>query len=344
MVHQMYKEIVEQSEVIKRSLETNFEFLEKVASAIKEKGTEFIVFVARGSSDNASTFGKYAIEILAGIPVSLAAPSVSSIYGRKLKLDKSCVIAVSQSGMSEDICNFFEMAKENGALCVSLTNNPESPLAKNADFSINMNVGVEKAVAATKTFTAQLLLLGVLASLLGNAENEVQNFKTVEKIIKSTLDREKEIKSFVERFRYMSECFILGRGTTYPIALEFALKIQETSYVRAKGFSTSDFMHGPIAMINSEIPVFLLAIDDETREDLLQTATRLQQQNVDIYSFGDLSQMANHVTKSFEVSGCGLARILSMTVLIQLFSYHLCLLKGHDPDSPRIIRKITITK
>lgn len=340
----MYSEIQEQSQVLKTCYEANLEVLEKVAKGIFERGIEFIVFVARGSSDNAATFGKYAIEIFAGIPVSLAAPSVASIYARKLKLDKACVIAVSQSGMSEDVCSFFEMAKECGALCVSLTNNPQSRLAKVADFSIYMNVGVEKAVAATKTFSAELLLLGMLACLLSKSDEELKKLQQVENVVKEALDKENEIKLFVERFRYMNECFVLGRGLTYPIALEFALKIQETSYVRAKGFSTSDFMHGPIAMINSEIPVFLLGINDETREDLLQTAAKLNEQKIDVYSFCDIPEMKDFVKKNVEFSSNGLSRILSLTVLIQLFSYYLCILKGYNPDNPRIIKKVTVTK
>ncbi len=343
-MHHMYNEILEQSTVLKTTFETNLKTVERVVKTIAERGVDFIVFVARGSSDNAATFGKYAIEILTGIPVSLAAPSVTSIYGKKLKLDKACVIAVSQSGMSEDVCSFFEMAKDNKALCVSITNNPESRLAKTADFSINMNVGVEKAVAATKTFSAELLLLGMFASLLGKAEEEMVRFRSVDKAVESALEKDKEIKSFVERFRYMNECFVLARGLSFPIALEFALKIQETSYVRAKGFSTSDFMHGPIAMISSEIPVFLLAINDETKEDLLHTAKKLQEQGVDVYSFGDMPELENHVERNIKIESSGLVRILEMTVLIQLFSYHLCVLKGQNPDSPRIIRKVTITR
>ncbi len=343
-MHYMYREIFEQAKVLKTSFEANLVVLEQIVKMIKEREIQFIVFVARGSSDNAATFAKYAIEILAGIPVSLAAPSVSSIYGRNLKLDKSCVIAVSQSGMSEDVCMFFEMAKKNGAFCVSLTNNPESRLAKSADFSLNMNVGIERAVAATKTFTAELLLLSMLASLLGNSKEDMKRLEKIDQVVESALQKDKEVKSFVERFRYMNECFVLGRGLTYPIALEFALKIQETSYVRAKGFSTSDFMHGPIAMISSEIPVFLLAINDETKSDLLETAAKLKEQRVDVYSFDDLTEMDQYSKRSIKVNSEGLTRLLYMTVLIQLFSYHLCVCKGHDPDSPRIIKKVTITK
>ncbi len=341
-MHNMYLEIFEEKEVLKRAFETNMKTILEVVQRIKNKEIDNILFVARGSSDNAATFGRYAIEIFSGIPTSLSAPSVASIYHKKLNLKNSCVIAVSQSGISQDICSYFQMAKESGALCVAITNNPESKLAKISDFHIYMNVGFEKAVAATKTFSAEVLMLAMLSSALSGDEKEMEELSKIDKIVERALEKDNEIKNSVERFRYIQECFVLGRGLTYPIALEFALKMQETSYVRAKGFSSSDFMHGPIAMVNSEIPVFLLSINDETKEDLTETAKKLVDYNIELYSFTNVEEVSKLSKKSFELHSNGF--ILEMTTLIQLFSYHLSVLKGQNPDSPRIIQKVTITK
>ncbi len=341
-MHNMYFEIFEEKDVLKRCFETNLETISKIAQEIIERGIYNIVFVARGSSDNAATFGRYAIEIFSGIPTSLSAPSVASIYHKKLNLKNSCVIAVSQSGMSQDICSYFQMAKESGALCVAITNNLESTLAKLSDFHVYMNVGFEKAVAATKTFSAEVLIFAMLSSALSGNEKEIGNLSKIDEIVEKALEMDEDIKISVERFRFMQECFVLGRGLTYPIALEFALKMQETSYVRAKGFSSSDFMHGPIAMVNSEIPVFLLSINDETKEDITETAKKLVNYSIELYSFTNVEEVSKLSKKSFELHSNGF--ILEMTTLIQLFSYHLSVLKGQNPDSPRIIQKVTITK
>jgi len=345
-MYKMLKEIYEQPSVMKRCFESNAEIIRLIAKNIKDSNIDNIIFVARGSSDNAATFGKYIIEILSGIPVGLAAPSVASLYKKNLKLGKTCVIGVSQSGQSEDICSFLNMAKANGAMTVAITNNPDSKLSNIAEYKLNMNVGVEEAVAATKSFTAEVLLLELLAIFLAEDEKLIFELSKIEDIIIDALGKEDLIKANIYRFRYMDECFILGRGLSFPIALEFALKVQETSYARAKGFSTSDFRHGPLAMIERNIPVFILAPIDETIEDNIEIAERLSKEGIDIITFSDSLELNKKACMCLEIRNDlnKYMKPLYIIPLVQLFSYHLCVLKGNDPDKPRRLNKVTITK
>lgn len=345
-MHKMLKEIYEQPAVMKRCFESNVEIIRLIAKNIKERNINNIIFVARGSSDNAATFGRYVIEILSGIPVGLAAPSVASLYKRDLQLEKTCVIGVSQSGQSEDICSFLDMAKRNRAMTIAITNNPSSKLSLIAEYKLNMNVGVEEAIAATKSFTAEIVLLELFAAFLAEDDKLVFELSNIENIIEDALSKEGLIKENIERFRYMNECFILGRGVSFPIALEFALKIQETSYVRAKGFSTSDFRHGPLAMIDKNIPVFIVAPVDETIEDNIEIAERLIREGIDIITFSDSDELNKKACKYIEIRKDlnKFLKPLFAVPLVQLFSYYLCVLKGNDPDKPRHLSKVTITK
>jgi len=345
-MHKMKKEIWEQPIVLKQSYEANVEKLKTLAKEILDREINNIIFVARGSSDNAAIYGKYLIEILAGIPVGLAAPSVASIYKTRLKLDKTCVISVSQSGESNDICNFVEMANKSGAMTVAITNMANSKLSNCANYTINMGVGVEEAIAATKTFTAEILLLELLAAFLGKNEEIVSGLAMIDKVIERALELEEKIKSEVIKFRYMSECFILGRGIVYPLGLEFALKIQETSYIRAKGFSTSDFRHGPIAMIARDIPVFILALNDETSEDSIEMVNKLTHEKIDVVAFSDVDEVKKRCFLYFEIDKKldNFMKPLYIAPLIQMFSYYLCVIKGYNPDAPRLLSKVTVTK
>jgi len=345
-MHKMKKEIFDQIDCLKNCYEKNLVNIKAVAENIKNTRVNNIIFVARGSSDNAANFGKYAIEILSGIPVSLAAPSIVSIYKRRLNLEKTCVIGVSQSGQSEDICQFMEMASQSGAMTVAITNSPDSRLAKNSQFSIEMGVGKEEAVAATKSFTAEVLLLEMLAAFLGDNLEIIKELSMIDQVVKKALSEEQQIEKKVQRFRYLDECFVLGRGISYPIALEFALKIQETSYIRAKGFSSSDFMHGPIAMISNNIPVLLIALNDQTAENSIEVAKKLYDQNIDVIAFSDIEELKDCSTLIFEIDKDINPWLKPFFVIpmIQLFSYHLSILKKNNPDKPRLLNKVTITK
>lgn len=345
-MHNMKNEIFEQKQCILGSFKHNNEKIKKIAQYIKENNIDKIVLVARGSSDNAAAFGKYALEIFSGIPVMLAAPSVISIYKKELKLEKTCVIAVSQSGQSEDICQFVKHANDKEAFTVAITNNKDSKLNKVAQENIYMEIGPEKAVAATKSFTAEVLLLEMLAAYLGDNEEIIACLNNIDKIIEEALLIDEKIQQEITRFRYLNECFILGRGLTYPIALEFALKVQETSYIRAKGFSISDFMHGPIAMIDTNIPVFLLAFNDETAKNSIEVTKELYEKNIDIIAFSDCEELKKYSTIYFELNN-NVDEYLKPFVIIpqiQLFSYYLSILKGNNPDKPRLLNKVTITE
>jgi len=203
-MHFMRDEIFEQPTVLKRCIDINIEKIEIIAKNIVYQNIKGIIFVARGSSDNAATYGKYLFEILTGIPCGLAAPSGSSLYDKSLKLKDFCVIGVSQSGQSEDICRCLEMYKNNGAMTIAITNNPVSNMAGIAEYNIDMNVGTEKAIAATKTFTAEATILDLLAAFGAQNNSIINQMVSIDKIIEEALSLEDNITQIIERFSYVS--------------------------------------------------------------------------------------------------------------------------------------------
>ena len=344
---EMLKEIKQQPEVLARCIEKGAGTVKKIVRAIGEKDIQSVFIAARGTSDHAGVYGKYIIEHQLGLPVALAAPSILTIYKRPLKLKHSLVVGISQSGKAEDVLEVIKSAGQQGALTVAITNDCTSPLAQAADFHLFADAGLEKSVAATKTFTAQMMLLAILTAEWSQNEAFYSELKQVPEKLMEVLALEKEIEEKVQRYRYMEDCFVLARGINYPAALESSLKIQETTYVRAKGYAISDFHHGPFAMVEQNTPVIVFAPKGPSLADAKEIAQKLSGVDAEIVlvtNAGD--EFGGTGTMVFDIPDTenDLISPFYNVVWAQLFACKLSLSKGINPDAPRGLKKVTITR
>jgi glucosamine--fructose-6-phosphate aminotransferase (isomerizing) len=342
----MREEIWEQPSALTRCFTTNAPLLTAIVTAIKKQNIDSICIAARGTSDHAAVYGKYVFELIAGMPVSLAASSVFTLYRRNLKLDRTLVIGISQSGKAADVLEVIKAANQQGALTISITNFPDSPLATAAKFHLACEAGLEQSVAATKTFTTELFLLASLAAEWSHDQTLKDQLAQVPQGITQVLAAEPLIAAKAERYRFMDECFVLARGVNYAISLEAALKIQETNYIRAKAFATSDFQHGPIAMIDPGIPVLIFAPDGPSFPDVSAMARRLHQDQVELIIVSNNQALLELATTAFPIPATSndLISPFYNAVIAQLFACKLADVNGLNPDHPRLLHKITVTK
>lgn len=342
----MLEEIRQQPEILARTLASELKRIGKFKAVMDRKRPRLVVLAARGTSDNAAQFGRYLIEITTGIPVSLAAPSVQTVYGAKLNYKDALVVAISQSGESTDTNVVVESARRAGAVTVGITNESGSTLAKTAEHVFLVKAGREKSVAATKTYTGQLMMVYLLAYALG-AKIRIADLEKIPAYTQSAISLQMEIFALAERYRYMKHAVVVGRGLNYANAFEFALKMMETSYVVAERFSAADFMHGPIAMVDPNFPVFLFAPSGPTWSSMEEMMLKLR----------SLKAESVVITDRRNAAAAGLAnRVISIPERItelftpipyivpaQLFAAALATEKNLDPDRPRTLAKITRT-
>lgn len=342
----MWKEILEQPEALQRCFEKNAGVIGEIVGILKKRDIRQVVLAARGTSDHAAVYGKYVIELLLGIPVSLAASSIFTIYHGSLSLGNCLVIGISQSGKAADVLEVLKSAKNSGAVTVGITNNPDSEIAREPEFFLNCEAGVEKSVAATKSFITQIFLLASLAAeWAGNYEIRKELNLVPEKLY-GVFDSAGVIESKAERYRFMNECFVLARGINYAVSLEAALKIQETTYARAKAFATSDFQHGPIAMIERDIPVMIFAPDGPSLKDVGSMLSKLGSEQIETIVVSNRKDILELGTTSFsipETSNDIISPYFNVAVA-QMFACRLALAKGLNPDSPRGLNKVTVTR
>src|SRR5215472_13661118 len=276
----MLDEIRQQPETLARSLAAQLRRIEKFRATIAHRKPRLVVLAARGTSDNAAQFGRYLIEITTGIPVSLAAPSVVTLYKKGLDLRGTLVVGISQSGESTDTNAVLSNARKRGAITVGVTNEPRSTMAQTAEHILLVHAGEERSVAATKTYTGQLLALYLLASALGGSVR-ADDLRRIPGSVEAILRQESRIAEAVERYRFMSGTVTVGRGLNYANALEFGLKLMETCYVLAERFSAADLMHGPIAVVERAFPVFVFAPPGPTWPSVSRVLRRLAELKAD---------------------------------------------------------------
>ena len=352
----MRDEIREQPSAIERTLKEEWPRAELLRRHFEGQMPRLIVLAARGTSDNAAQFGRYLLEISTGIPVSLAAPSVVTLYGSKVKLTDAVVVAISQSGESTDTNLVLERARDAGAFAIGITNESESSLAKLARETFLVRAGKEKSVAATKTYTGQLLCFYLLAYALG-AAIQLEHLERVPAWAGNALALESEISARAERYRFMQHAVCVGRGLNYSNSFEMALKLMETCYVVAERFSSADLLHGPIAMLEPSFPAFLFCPAGVTWNPMCELLEKLQSIRAEALAITDRSNP--HVSRAPALSGPALtipAAIASgdglaediytpipYIVPAQLFAASLAEVKRLDPDRPRTLSKVTQT-
>lgn len=342
----MLNEIREQPAALERTLRREIRGIRKLKAYLEKTRPRFIVLAARGTSDNAAQFGRYLLEISTGIPVSLAAPSVYTLYGANIDLKEALVVAVSQSGESTDTNFVLEEAKKQGALTIGITNEPESMLARIADFPLLVRAGKEKSVAATKTYTGQLLTMYLIAHALG-ARITIDQLERLAETASKALTAEKEVAAVAARYQFMERCVVVGRGLNYSNAFEMALKLMETCYVVAERFSSADLLHGPIAMVEAAFPAFMFAPSGVTWKPISETLDRLRSLKAETFIITDKKnrEATNHASRKIvlPLSLDELWTPVPYIIPAQLFAAHLAAEKGLNPDQPRTLTKVTQT-
>ncbi|CDZ25080.1 Glutamine-fructose-6-phosphate transaminase (isomerizing) [[Clostridium] cellulosi] len=341
----MKNEILEQAVVTRRCLKENSAQIDSIVSELNSRGIRFVVMAARGTSDHAAVYGKYILESRKGCQVALAAPSVLTLYNKRPDYKDMLVIGISQSGQAQDVREVLQLASEQGAVTVAITNYPDSPLAKTAKYHLNCFAGEEKSVAATKTFTAQMILLASLAAKWSGDRAFFEKLEVIPEKIQETFAHFDEVKSIAKRYRFMEECFVLARGINYAIALEAALKIEETNYIRAKAFAISDFQHGPMAMLQKDMPVLIFAPSGPSERDAYEIIEKARKAQADILVFSDSEKLRALGDCSISTPG-GIDEDISPyvnVVLAQMFACSLAEIRGLNPDQPRMLNKITKT-
>ena len=330
MTSLMAAEAAETADRIAEQLDKNLPAVQRVVDLIRLKRPELVYMVGRGSSDHAGVFAKYLIEIELGIPVTAAAPSIASVYHRQLKLEKALVLVLSQSGRSPDILAQVAMAKASGAMVIAIVNDAESPLAQTADVTLPILAGEERAVAATKSYLATLsVLLQLVACWSGNQELQ-EGLKRLPALLRDAQALPAQLTA--DSLRQISHCVVLGRGLGYAIAREIALKLKEVCGIQAEAFSSAEFIHGPVTLVQPGFALISVDIADESQAvHLTQVA--------DIESRGGLIQVLH-------VGGLTAHPRLLPLLVLQRFYLDIEVVArslGVNPDAPPGLNKVTQT-
>jgi glucosamine--fructose-6-phosphate aminotransferase (isomerizing) len=339
----MMQEIHQQPQVLRRTLKAESKHaLDFQKFAAKHK-FRLIVLAARGTSANAALFGRYLLEVTTGIPVSLCASSVHTVYRAPLDFRQTLVVGISQSGIGADTNLVLELARRRGAVTMGITSEEDSPITQFADEVFLVRGGKQQTVTATKSYTGQLLVMYLLASALGS-HVALERISEIPDQVAEILKLEETLRSMVSRYRYMRQCVIVARGLNFANALEMAQKLMETCRVAAEPFSAADFLYGPIAMIEGGSPAFVFMPPGKTAAELKKLTRQLSRLGAEILVFGP-EEMAS-------ASGMRCLRMpdslpeiytpIPYIVPAQMFASLLAEIKGLDPDKPRSLQKVTL--
>ena len=338
------REIFEQPGVIRRMVAQRDQ-LAAIAADIQKADPHYVIIAARGSSDHAAIYGKYLFGMLTGLPVGLAAPSISTLYQKPPRFRNALVIGISQSGRSADVGQVLADAAAQGALTLAITNDDASPMASTARHHIYLNAGPELSLAATKTYTAQLAALAGLVALLADGDAPAKDLEQLPAYVEETLRLCEQAITCAERYTFMEYCVTLGRGYNYATSFEIALKLKELTYVVAQPYSSADFRHGPIAVVGARFPVLAVATSGHTLPDMLDLLGALKERVAELIVISDSDEALSHARTPFRLPPSvpeWLAPVVSV-LPGQLFAMGLARAKGHDLDRPRGLSKVTIT-
>lgn len=342
----LHSEIFEQPERLASLLRKQKQIVIDIAKAIQAHNVQYAFLAARGTSDNAGRYANYLWGAHNRLPLALATPSLFTYYQSPPRLQNALVVGVSQSGQSPDIVSVLEEGHRQGCLTLAITNAPDSPLARAADHVLDIQAGEEKAVAATKTYTAELMAIAMLSAALNSSDERWNELANVPGWAEQTLALDLNIARISERFRYMNQCVVLGRGFNYATAFEWALKLKELTYIIAEPYSSADFQHGPIAMVEGGFPILAVAPTGKVRDSMLNMLTRLRkEQDAELVVISDDADVLSLAQSPVQLP-LHIPEWLTPLVSIlpaQLFARHLTQVKGYDTEKPRSITKVTET-
>ncbi len=338
----MSAEISEQPEVLERVIEEGWDEVLSASRSLRQGGLRFVMIAARGTSDNAALYAKYLFEVLLGVPTALASPSTFTLYESMMSLEGVLVLGISQSGESQDVLEVVRRSGELGASTLTVTNDENSAMAKVGQHHFALRAGKEESVAATKTYTAELMLLYLLVCALKGEERLGHGVRGLPELSRKVLEAGWE---GIERYRYAEYMVVTSRGYNLATAEEAALKLMETTYVVAQAFSAADLRHGPIAMIGHDFPVLAIAPPGRAQPGMRSLVENLRDRGAELVVVSDERTMLDKASATFAVPASlpeELSPILC-AIPIQLLAENLARLKGLDPDSPRGLSKVTET-
>ncbi len=315
---------------IAEQLEVNSAVTEKLGEKLRELAPPFVMIVGRGSSDHAGVFAKYLIEIETGVPTFAAAPSVASVYGKSLKLKGALVIVISQSGRSPDILAQTKMAKEQGAYCVALVNDKESPLAQMVDTVVPLLAGEEKSVAATKSYLATLSALLQMTARWSNNEKLNLALNQLPSHLQEVVNAPQQLSTAA--LAGVKNLVVLGRGLGYAVSKEIALKLKEVCSIHAEAFSSAEFLHGPVTLVEQSLTVIDTQVEDESEQAHCEQISEIKSRGADLV----------HLHQHCEQVHPRLAPLL----VLQRFYLDVAVVainRGFNPDEPLGLKKVTKT-
>ena len=342
----LYREIQEQPQVLRTLLDAEKPVVRRLAAAIKQREIQFVMIAARGTSDNAGRYANYLLGALNGLPVALATPSLYTVYKRPPHLTNALVLGISQSGRSPDVVAVLEDAQRQGALCAAITNNPDSDLAHHADFVVQLHAGEEMAVAATKTYTSQLTAIALLGAMLADDLALLNELERLPEAVTQVLKVEQTVSELAQRYRYMQDCVVIGRGFNYATAYELALKLKELTYTIADPYSSADFMHGPLALIKNGFPVIVFAPSGVMLPELRSFIEVLRTRDAEAIVISDVADVRAMGRMEIPLLATVPEWLSPVTAIVpgQLFAMFLAHARDYDPDHPRGLGKVTETR
>jgi glucosamine--fructose-6-phosphate aminotransferase (isomerizing) len=342
----LHSEIFEQPQVMGQMIATQRQRFEALAEKIHKRNPKYVFIAARGTSDNAARYANYLWGAYNRMALALAAPSLFTFYQKPPVFHDALVIGISQSGKSPDIVAVLEEGKKQNCMTLALTNAPQSPLANMADAVVDLQAGPEKAVAATKTYTAELMAVAMLSVALDPTPERWAALARVPEWAHQVLSQNEKIAAWAQRYTFMSRCVVLARGYNYATAFEWSLKLKELTYTIAEPYSSADFLHGPIAMVDRGFPVLAVVPQGMVYEnmlELLQKLKKVHQAELVIISNGESALSLANTPISIPADVPEWLSPLISILPAQLFAYHLTAARGYDTESPRTIQKVTET-
>lgn len=342
----LWKEIHEQPETIRSCLSINEPMIKEIAKEVKERNIKTVVFAARGSSDHAAQAARYLFETHCEMVASISAPSVITAYHGNIDYSNTLVIGISQSGGAQDVYEVMKACDEQGGLCVSLTNVRDSLMTKAGKYVMNNECGEETSITAAKSYITQLTVLTAIAAYISEDQELIEKLYHLADIVEEALSLEDQVRAIIPVYRNCEHMLLFGRGLLYGLAQEAELKIQETSYLDARSYASSDYRHGPIATSLRFVPAFFFIADEITNYCIVDLHKRLKHDscifstivtnNEEIAAMGDTSiLLPKHDDGLYAVYACA--------VVSQMFSCLLSLSRGYNPDEPVGVSKHTVT-
>jgi len=341
----LYQEIHQEPQVIQNLVGRSQDAIKALAAEITDRKIKHVFIAARGTSDNAGRYANYLLGAHNHIVVSLATPSLFTIYKQTPDLTNCLVLGISQSGKSPDLISVLDEGKKQGAITAAITNYPNSEMAQSADFVLDLQAGEETSLAASKTYIAELTTLAILSSELDPSEDYRRELDSLPRLIEAGFSNETHVASLAERYRYMEHCAIIGRGYNYATAFEFSLKLKELTYTIAEPYSSADFLHGPFALVDRGFPVFIFAPSGKMTDEMKSLVEKVKSRQAEVVLISDLPELLKSATQSLPLPA-GAPEWLSPIPAIlpgQLFAMYLAHTRGYDIDNPRGLNKITET-